>query len=107
MPVEIPAHQRVLRRSVRSDGGCLLFVGAKCPFGYGMIRVRRDGRWTVRRTHLVMWEHVNGKIPAGLVICHTCDVRECVEVEHLFMGTKRDNTQDMLSKGRGRWQKAS
>lgn len=41
-----------------------------------------------------------GKYPE-LLLCHTCDTPRCINPEHLFEGTAKDNTQDMLAKGRG------
>jgi hypothetical protein len=56
-----------------------------------------------------MWEATNGPIPPGLFVCHTCDVnyppgdftyRRCCNVAHLFLGTPKDNVDDMVAKGR-------
>ena len=48
----------------------------------------------------VMWLLMRGTIPDGRWVLHTCDNPECVNPEHLFLGTAKDNTQDMLAKNR-------
>lgn len=49
-----------------------------------------------------LWEQVNGAIPDGMYVCHTCDNGQCVEITHLFLGTHADNMADMKAKDRGR-----
>jgi hypothetical protein len=50
--------------------------------------------------HRRAWEEAFGPIPDGMLVLHTCDVRNCVNPEHLFLGTNKENTQDMVTKGR-------
>lgn len=48
----------------------------------------------------MVYKIFKGKIPAGLMVCHTCDVRNCINPDHLFLGTAQDNSTDMVQKGR-------
>lgn len=50
--------------------------------------------------HRLAWVQAYGPIPDGLSVLHTCDTRACVNPEHLFLGTHKDNTLDMVAKGR-------
>lgn len=60
--------------------------------------VQAEGK-RVRVTRLV-WEILEGPIPDGMWVLHSCDNTKCISIEHLFLGTPQDNTQDMLKKGR-------
>jgi len=50
--------------------------------------------------HRVAWETAHGPIPKGMCVCHHCDNPPCIELTHLFLGTKPDNNADMVAKGR-------
>ena len=52
------------------------------------------------RGHRYVWEQLFGEIPKGMHVCHHCDVRKCVNPDHLFLGTDSDNNIDKLKKGR-------
>lgn len=77
-------------------GPCWLWTGNKSTKGYGQFSAERRSI----RAHRFSWELHGGMIPEGLKVLHKCDNPPCVRFDHLFLGTTKDNTQDMLAKGR-------
>ena len=72
--------------------GCWLWKGLKFRSGYGRIGDKR--------THRVFYEHYIGPIPKGMCVCHMCDVKHCVNPDHLWLGTHTDNHKDCEQKNR-------
>lgn len=95
--------ERFLRKVIRVDSGCWLWIGATRPNGYGNVNI--NGRTT--GAHRASWALHHGSIPDGMQVLHRCDVRNCVNPAHLFLGSQRDNMQDMITKGRaGHYEKS-
>ena len=85
-----------LEKHSRREGECVVWIRFRGYNGYGQISVH--GRRSL--THRVAWEVVNGPIPEGLCVLHSCDNPPCIRIEHLFLGTKLDNVKDMVNKKR-------
>jgi len=75
--------------------GCWIWEGT-LKNGYGVLKQDRRPIYA----HRLSWELAFGQIPDGMEICHRCDVKQCVNPAHLFLGTHRDNMLDAWSKGR-------
>ena len=85
--------------SVNGCKCCHLAPNAK---GYSPVGIGgRNGR--KYRAHRLIWEATHGPIPDDLMVLHTCDNRRCINIDHLFLGTAKDNTQDMMNKGRNKY----
>jgi hypothetical protein len=81
-------------------GDCILWTGGLDGAGYGIINV-----WFARhhtRAHRVSYMLAYGDFDPKFKVLHRCDVRNCVNPEHLWIGTQIDNIADMVAKGRQR-----
>lgn len=81
--------------TVTSDG-CWEWDGYRNPNGYGEIKLM----YRATRCSRTAYETWVGPIPDGYVVRHKCDNPPCINPDHLEVGTARDNTQDMIRRGR-------
>jgi HNH endonuclease len=111
-PGRTPIEQIIARQKARflmmvrgltpTQSGCLEWPLFRHRNGYGsfMVGSRVSGKQRIS-AHRLAWETQRGCIPSGLFVCHHCDNKICVNVDHLFLGTNRDNVND--SRRKGRW----
>jgi hypothetical protein len=88
-------YERFMSKVVKTKT-CWFWGGTRNVDGYGRVRIngKSDG------AHRVSYEYHIGPIPKGLYVCHKCDCPPCVNPDHLFLGTARDNARDKIAKGR-------
>lgn len=82
---------------VQKTETCWIWTAAiRGKSGYGCLKYRNK----IIDAHRVSWMIHYGEIPKGLCVCHHCDNRKCVNPNHLFLGSHKDNMQDCSLKGR-------
>src|SRR6476619_5300697 len=97
-PKPKPPEARFWPKVIKADGNaCWEWQGSITPDGYGSFGISSNRQ---ESTHRVSWRITNGSIPEGMWVLHKCDNRKCCRPDHLFLGNRRDNIDDMLQKGR-------
>jgi len=102
-PITRAALERFEEKFTKGDPSeCWLWRASKTSFGYGRFSFTH---YHTKRAHRISWEFYRGPIPNGIHVLHKCDVRDCVNPDHLFLGTNQDNVNDRETKGRGNQRK--
>jgi hypothetical protein len=91
-----PSSSERFSRRVDTSGDCWVWTGPMTRHGYGRFYVNG----AEHPAHRWIYEEILGPLPKGLLVCHRCDNPACVRVSHLFSGTAKENTEDMIAKGR-------
>src|SRR4029077_8034614 len=96
-----PTEERLWERVCKADGpsGCWLWTGDGDRL-YGRLRLQslHGQKGAEVLVHRYAWELHHGAIPAGMLVCHRCDVPRCVNPSHLLLGTYQDNRDDCVRK---------
>lgn len=93
---EASLRERFFARVQKDPSGCWLWVGLRNRGGYGILQFNRKQH----TAHRLSWYLHAGSFPSSkLHLCHRCDVKRCVNPEHLFVGTPLDNARDCAIKG--------
>jgi hypothetical protein len=94
----IPIDQKIHNNVVKiPESGCWIWIGTLTPYGYGRTTL---GRNAGINAHRASYELKHGPIPKGMMALHHCDVRCCVNPDHIFLGTQQDNMADKVCKNR-------
>lgn len=84
----------------RIDGKCWLWAASVDTHGYPKYSFRHGRQLYTWLAHRMSFALLHGNIPTGLCVCHTCDIPRCVNPEHLWLGTHKQNCDDKIAKGR-------
>lgn len=88
--------ERFMTKTLPPDANGCINWNATLKHGYGWVSFRG----VARGAHRVAWILKHGDIQGTQQVCHHCDNPRCVNADHLFLGSARDNSLDALSKGR-------
>ncbi len=90
-------HKRLFFNKIEKTQDCWIWKGAKNKSGYGSFR--HEGKHWMRANRVSYLLH-KGDIPEGMLVCHSCDNPECVNPDHLHLGTPKSNMIERTERGR-------
>ena len=93
---KIDPYERFASKYRIDEHGCHIWTSTVKSDGYGQFWL--DGKPT--KAHQASYRLFIGPIPAGRCVLHRCDVKTCVNPQHLYAGTHKQNTRDMFARGR-------
>lgn len=79
-----------------NEDQCWIWKEHTNPAGYGQLTYNCKTYYS----HIISWIIHNNQLTNGLYVLHTCDIKDCTNSKHLFLGTHNDNMKDMVRKGR-------
>jgi hypothetical protein len=93
--------QKAINNYTVNTQGCWIHQGPKQNQGYAYISKQRGTKVDKYLAHRLSYALYKGTVPDNLLVLHTCDVKSCINPEHLYLGTKSDNGKDTAKSGLG------